>query len=117
MPIFIGGMIRYLVDRRLRDQHRSLSEEELSAKSDKSPGILLASGYIAGGAIAGIIIAFVAGLFADVQTRIEDWSKQHNPLFSGPQADMLALVPFIGLMLILYAVARATGAPASQRSR
>jgi putative OPT family oligopeptide transporter len=118
-PIFIGGLIRYLVDRRLREQlaGENLTEEELSARSDKSPGILLASGYIAGGAIAGIIIAFVAGLFADVQTRIEDWSKQHNPLFAGPQADVLALVPFIGLILVLYAVARATKAPASQRSR
>ena len=113
-PIFVGGLIRYLVDRRMREQLAGarLSEAELAAESDKSPGILLASGYIAGGAIAGILIAFVAGLFADVQTRIEEWSKEHNPLFAGPQADMLALVPFIGLILVLYAVAGRGNLPA-----
>jgi putative OPT family oligopeptide transporter len=116
MPIFIGGMIRYAVDRRMRRQlaERALSEEELAAESDKSPGILLASGYIAGGAIAGIIIAFVAGLFADVQTRIEEWSKEHNPLFAGPHSDLLALLPFIALILVLYAVAQRAGAPARE---
>ena len=58
-PIFIGGMIRWLVDRKLRQQpaHAKLTQEEFNAESDKSPGVLLASGYIAGGAIAGIIIA------------------------------------------------------------
>jgi len=30
------------------------------AETDKSPGALLASGYIAGGAIAGIVIAILA---------------------------------------------------------
>jgi uncharacterized oligopeptide transporter (OPT) family protein len=33
---------------------------QLVAEGDKSPGVLLASGYIAGGAIAGILIAFMA---------------------------------------------------------
>ena len=70
----------------------------------------------------GIIIAFVAGLFSDVQTRIEEWSKEHNPLFAGPHADLLALVPFVALVLVLYAVARrvsATGreTPAVDRLR
>ena len=57
-PIFIGGAIRWLVDararRHLRSRQITLSEEEMVAESDKSPGVLLASGYIAGGAIAGI---------------------------------------------------------------
>jgi putative OPT family oligopeptide transporter len=119
MPIFIGGLLRYLVDRRLRERYakENLSEEELTAMSDKSPGILMASGYIAGGAIAGIIIAFLAGVYGDVQTSIEEWSKEHNPLFAGPQADWLALVPFIGLILLLYAVARRAIVPAENRTR
>ena len=69
-PIFAGGMVRWGVDRylRLRHAHRNLSEDELVAEGDKSPGVLMASGYIAGGAIAGIIIAFLAGVpwFADL---------------------------------------------------
>ena len=54
-PIFVGGLIRWLVDRKQRASLKSsnLSEEQLIAESDKSPGVLLSSGYIAGGAIAG----------------------------------------------------------------
>src|SRR5690242_6344360 len=53
-PILAGGLVRGLVDRHLRKKlaHRNLTEEELTAEGDKSPGVLLASGYIAGGAIA-----------------------------------------------------------------
>src|SRR6185369_5131309 len=52
-PIFIGGMIRWLVDRKLRQTPAcaTLTTEEFNAESDKSPGVLLSSGYIAGGAI------------------------------------------------------------------
>ena len=62
-PIFIGGFIRWLVDRKIRQRlaHKNLTEDELNAEGDKSPGVLLASGYIAGGAVAGIVYAFMAG--------------------------------------------------------
>jgi len=107
-PIFLGGLIRWFVDRQLRQRlaKKKLSEEELAAESDKSPGVLLASGYIAGGAIAGIIIAFLAGVFGDVQTRIDEWSKHNNPLFEGPYSDVLALAPFVALSVLLFLVAR-----------
>jgi len=54
-PIFVGGLVRYGVDRYLRRElaGHNMSEDELVAEGDKSPGVLLASGYIAGGAIAG----------------------------------------------------------------
>src|SRR5438034_1816461 len=77
-PIFIGGMIRLLVDRylKVKFRHKNLSDVELTAEGDKSHGVLLASGYIAGGALAGIVIAFMAGVpsLVDVSKRIEDWS-------------------------------------------
>ncbi len=38
----------------------NLTEEQIIAETDKSNGVLLASGYIAGGAIAGILIALFA---------------------------------------------------------
>jgi hypothetical protein len=44
-PLFVGGAVRWLVDRR-----RGASE------SDTSPGTLLSSGYIAGGSLAGVAI-------------------------------------------------------------
>ncbi len=61
-PIFLGGIVRYLVDIYLRRKlaGKQLSEEQLIAETDKSNGVLMASGYIAGGAIAGILIAVFA---------------------------------------------------------
>ncbi len=49
-PIFVGGMVRYVVDR---------VRGGSAAESEFSPGTLLSSGYIAGGAIAGVLIAFL----------------------------------------------------------
>jgi putative OPT family oligopeptide transporter len=109
-PIFIGGMIRWLVDRylRVKFRHKSLSETKLIAEGDKSPGVLLASGYIAGGALAGIVIAFMAGVpsLVGISRQIEEWSAAHNPFFTGPHADLLALIPFTVLSVLLYIVGR-----------
>jgi OPT oligopeptide transporter protein len=49
-PIFVGGLMRAVVDR---------MRGGTAAESEFSPGILLSSGYIAGGAIAGVLIAFL----------------------------------------------------------
>ena len=111
-PIFIGGMIRWLVDKYLRKklQAHKLSEDELVAETDKSPGVLMASGYIAGGALAAIVIAILQGVprpaLANFNKSVEDWATLHNPLFGGPNADMLSMIPFIVLMVLLYLVGR-----------
>ena len=109
-PIFIGGMVRWLVDRYLRVKfhHKNLSETELTAEGDKSPGVLLASGYIAGGAITGIVIAAkeMVGSLAAIGHRIEEWQTAHNPFLSGRSADLLALIPFFIICLLLYLVGR-----------
>ena len=75
------------------------------AETDKSPGVLLASGYIAGGAIAGILIAFIAGALPKVDGDITKWAET-NPFFAGANSDLLALVPFAALTVLLYAVGR-----------
>jgi putative OPT family oligopeptide transporter len=51
MPVFVGGLVRALVDR---------VKQTTPEESDSSPAVLLSSGYIAGGAIAGILIAILA---------------------------------------------------------
>jgi putative OPT family oligopeptide transporter len=106
-PIFIGGMIRGLVDwqRRRELKHTAMTEEQLIAEADKSPGVLMASGYIAGGAIAGIIIAFMAGVFDQVDAFFTDWAKT-NPFSGGLSADAYSLVPFVLLTGALYLVGR-----------
>ena len=104
-PILVGGMVRWLVDRGRRKalRDRGLTEEETAAEADKSPGVLMASGYIAGGAIAGIVIAFMAGVLEPVDAVLTRWSSAHNPFFSGPYADLLSLAPFALLTTLLLA--------------
>lgn len=107
-PIMVGGAIRWLVDRARRKElatHR-LSEEEIAADADRSPGVLLASGYIAGGAIAGILIAFMAGVLEPIDTALTRWSRASNPFFEGAHADALAMIPFVLLTLFLLLVGR-----------
>ena len=111
-PIFIGGVIRWLVDRRLKGRlkDRNLTEAQLIAETDKSPGVLVASGYIAGGAIAGIGIAFMAGALTDFNQKVTDVMTAYNPFFNGPYADALSLLPFAALLLGLYLAGRAAPA-------
>ncbi|MGI9166175.1 MAG: OPT family oligopeptide transporter [Pyrinomonadaceae bacterium] len=111
-PIFIGGMVRWLVDRNSRRKHAHMTEEELVAESDKSPGVLMASGYIAGAALAGIVFAFMAGYFTDALEATKAWMLAYNPFFDEPPghvkgyADLLSLLPFVAITVLLYAVGR-----------
>ncbi len=57
VPIFCGGLVRAVVDR-----SRKMTPEE----SDSSPAVLMSSGLIAGGSIAGILIALLAVLVPTV---------------------------------------------------
>ncbi len=106
-PVFVGGLVRWIVDRRRRRElaGRKLSEDELAADADRSPGVLCASGYIAGGAIAGIVIAILAGALESVDAYFSALAK-NNPFAEGPNSDALAMIPFILLILFLYFVAR-----------
>jgi hypothetical protein len=135
-PIFIGGMIRWGVDRYLRRklQHKKLTEDQMVAETDKSPGVLMASGYIAGGALAAIVIAILQGVprpgLAAFNKRVGDWSTAHNPLFGDPgnarffgkifgpsngsflgtithpSTDFMSMLPFLVLIILLYLVGR-----------
>jgi hypothetical protein len=89
-PIFIGGVIRYVIDRRSK---ASATEAEFS------PGVLLSSGLIAGGAIAGLCQATVQGFGWDAL-----WDKSHwlGPLAS---SEVFAIVVFGLLAFFLLRVA------------
>ncbi len=109
-PIFVGGAIRWAVDKYLRKkpEHQKLSEELMAAETDKSPGVLLASGYIAGATLAGVVFAFLnlkEGIVHRLGT-FEEWANAHNPFFHGPHEDLLGLVPFLILTVLLYIVGR-----------
>jgi uncharacterized oligopeptide transporter (OPT) family protein len=109
-PIFVGGAVRWLVDRYTRRKYsgRDYTEEQLVAEGDKSSGVLLASGYIAGAALAGVIYAFL-NVKEDIRTWLggwEAWATENNPLFAGDYASLWAMIPFLVLAVVLYAVGR-----------
>jgi hypothetical protein len=62
----------------------------------------MASGYIAGGAIAGIGIAFSAGVLGNFDRDITKLMDGANPVFNGPLADLLSCLPFLALMALLF---------------
>lgn len=115
-------------------QHKKLTEDQMVAETDKSPGVLMASGYIAGGALAAIVIAILQGVprpgLAAFNKRVGDWSTAHNPLFGDagnasffdkifgpsngsflgtithPSTDFMSMLPFLVLIILLYLVGR-----------
>lgn len=109
-PIFIGGLVRWGVDKYLarKPENQGLTEEAMVAETDKSQGVLLASGYIAGATLAGVLYAFL-NLNEGIVTRLvgfEQWSAQNNPFFEGPNADLLGLLPLAVITVVLYLVGR-----------
>ena len=57
LPIFIGGAIRGLVENKQKKANVQVNPEE----EELGKGNLFATGLVAGGAVAGVIIAFFAG--------------------------------------------------------
>jgi len=108
LPIAIGGAVRWLADRRNNKlpQNANLNEEERQAAGDRSSGTLLASGYIAGGALAGIIIAITAGVLTEFDSAVGKWAEASNPFFAGESANFLSMIPYAAIVLLLYWVAR-----------
>jgi len=72
IPIFLGGIVRYVTNRAIAKKYGSAEEEELSdwelaiKQTDVKPkekiirtGLLLTAGLIAGEALMGVIVAFL----------------------------------------------------------
>ncbi len=107
-PIFFGGLVRLGVDKYLKRKfaEKNLTEEEFIAETDKSSGVLLASGYIAGGALAGILVALSAVYFGDMISNISKMAEAGNPFYNGDFSDILSMIPFAALAVFLYLVGR-----------
>jgi putative OPT family oligopeptide transporter len=82
-PMFVGGAIRYAVDK-LRGERETQAEF--------SPGVLLSSGYIAGAAITGVLLAIIAIPAEGAYLRAIDLPLQFDQLFPGAIANWLAKV-------------------------
>jgi uncharacterized oligopeptide transporter (OPT) family protein len=113
-PIFIGGLLRWLTDR-LRGKAASESETETS------PGVLLASGYIAGGTLCGLIIAFFAFLPKRFNEMLDVGALFGKDYADSDTAKLLAVFTFLILAAVLVWVgARKTpveGGTADERAR
>ncbi|MFN7118832.1 MAG: OPT family oligopeptide transporter [Saprospiraceae bacterium] len=101
-PIFVGGLVKWLVSRR----NKSAEEE-----SDAGPGALFSSGLIAGGAITGIIVAILLGTNVGTNadgTPISLMSRINTGFGeeSGVLGDWLGLIAFVLLGFILWRYAR-----------
>jgi putative OPT family oligopeptide transporter len=108
-PIFIGGLVRLMVDKWIAKKYagKNLTEDQLTAEGDKSPGVLMASGFIAGGALAGIIKALLTGLpqMAAFTDSIDKFAN-NNRFYTGGGSDLLSLIPFLVLIGLLYLTGR-----------
>jgi putative OPT family oligopeptide transporter len=75
-PIFVGGLVRYLADRAAR---KSKGRAPSEAESEMGPGVLLSTGYIAGGAIGAVLVTFLA--FSDeIPAQLATWQYRHTAI-------------------------------------
>jgi hypothetical protein len=98
-PIFFGGLMRWVTDKL-----RGVSASE--AETETSPGVLLASGFIAGGTLCGLIIAFL-NFLPDVVLRTLNLSRFLGEAWTSETAvgpKLAALLTFAVLAVILLCV-------------
>jgi putative OPT family oligopeptide transporter len=75
-PVFFGGLVRYATNRWARTQ---AGQQQSEAESDTSPGVLLSTGYIAGGTLAGVLIAFL-NFSEEIPKKLSIWQYSNYPL-------------------------------------
>jgi len=95
-PILAGGLIAHFVG-------KSSNNQEL-VKKRKEKGTLIASGFIAGGAIMGVVAAFIIffgqKIFGDSWTLIRAIGTEHWAESTG--GEILGFVMFILILVYLY---------------
>jgi hypothetical protein len=93
-PIFVGGIVRWLVERK-----KVGTETEVEAET--GPGVLYSSGLIAGGAIAGILLALTQ-IMPGFSEKL-DFSGAMGTLGS---SDLFALIIFMIAAGVLFFIGR-----------
>ena len=96
-PIFVGGMLRWLAD-------RARGQSSSEAEAETSPGVLLSSGYIAGGTLCGLIVAFFVFLPDAFNASLNLGSQYLGKTYAEgkvPDAKLVSLAMFVILALVL----------------
>jgi uncharacterized oligopeptide transporter (OPT) family protein len=83
LPLVVGGAISWYVSTRSKDAAVN------AARMEK--GTLIASGFIAGGALMGVVSAILK--FANVDLYLTDWAANYG--------EAVAIVPFIGIIVYM----------------
>jgi putative OPT family oligopeptide transporter len=100
-PIFVGGLMRALGDR-LRGKKEA---------SEVSSGMLYSTGLVAGGSIAGILIAVLASVMIEVDgkekslTRVLGIGHGYQERLGSPWTDLIAVAAFAVLCYLLVRTA------------
>ncbi|MFL5582014.1 MAG: OPT/YSL family transporter, partial [Gemmatimonadaceae bacterium] len=104
--MFLGGAVRWLVERRTRAE--AAPNAAAHAEGDSGPGVLFSSGLIAGGAIMGVV-------FAGLQAKGWDAGLNMSRVMGSlAENALLAILVFAATVLLpLYLVARRSDVPPS----
>ena len=89
LPLLVGGAVNWFVTTRSKD------EELNKARGEK--GTLIASGFIAGGALMGVVSALLK--FSGVEFDYTDWWNNHL-------SEVLSLVAYIALIIYFFFATR-----------
>ena len=90
LPLLVGGAISWYVSTRSKDA------KVTAARQDK--GTLVASGFIAGGALMGVVSAILK--FANVDLYLSSWNAQYG--------EAVAIVPYLALIGFLIWISMKT---------
>ena len=83
LPLLVGGAISWFVSTRSKDKALNAARQE--------KGTLIASGFIAGGALMGVVSAILK--FAKVDWFLTDWNATYG--------EAIAIIPFIAIILYM----------------
>lgn len=89
-PLLVGGAISWLVSRK-RDKDGAEAESLAEARNQK--GTLIASGFIAGGALMGVVSAVIK--FCGVECYLTQWAQSGYAALTGVAAYMALIIYFI----------------------
>ncbi len=88
LPLLVGGAISWFVSTRSKDAAVNAARQE--------KGTLIASGFIAGGALMGVVSAILK--FANVDWWLTEWNAQYG--------EAIAILPFVALVLYMILATR-----------
>lgn len=87
LPLLVGGAISWFISTRSSDAKVNAERQE--------KGTLIASGFIAGGALMGVVSAILK--FANVDPFLTEWNAQYG--------EAIAILPYIGIIVFFIGAA------------